>query len=204
MLALRHSPPGSRQSQRPDSEQATVSRPAEQRPGSGRWRRPQRAAACHMASSMRETVGGWASTLRCQALMMDPYCGSCRGPSRRRAGARRWPWPGPSTGRCCERLSPWRVVSPFRIDASSVDRCDGLLELNRAGCVRAARCVAPVRDLDRRAPDHRAHPHRVFRVEQGVRDLLAIRPGRETFAQRPRSAEHGDHRLRLPPGLGAT
>lgn len=29
-----------RHSQRPDSEQATVSRPAEQRPGSGRWRRP--------------------------------------------------------------------------------------------------------------------------------------------------------------------
>jgi hypothetical protein len=31
----------SRQSHRPDSEQATVSRPAEHRPGSGRWRRPQ-------------------------------------------------------------------------------------------------------------------------------------------------------------------
>jgi hypothetical protein len=30
----------SRHSQRPVSEQATVSRPAEQRPGSGRWRRP--------------------------------------------------------------------------------------------------------------------------------------------------------------------
>ena len=36
------------QSQRPVSEQATVSRPAEQRPGSGRWWRPQsRAAARH-------------------------------------------------------------------------------------------------------------------------------------------------------------
>jgi hypothetical protein len=30
------------QSQRPLSEQATVSRPAEHRPGSGRWSRPQR------------------------------------------------------------------------------------------------------------------------------------------------------------------
>ena len=32
---FRQSPPGSRQSQRPVSEQATVSRPAEQRPGAG-------------------------------------------------------------------------------------------------------------------------------------------------------------------------
>jgi hypothetical protein len=38
---VRHSPPGSRQSQRPVPEHATVSRPAEQRPGSGRWSRPQ-------------------------------------------------------------------------------------------------------------------------------------------------------------------
>jgi hypothetical protein len=38
----RHSLVGvSRQSHRPDSEHATVSKPAEQRPGSGRWSRPQ-------------------------------------------------------------------------------------------------------------------------------------------------------------------
>jgi hypothetical protein len=42
----RHSPVGmTRQSQRPDSEQATVSRPAEPRPASGRWRRAAEGAA---------------------------------------------------------------------------------------------------------------------------------------------------------------
>ena len=42
--------------------------------------------------------------------------------------------------------------------------------------------------LNRLAPHDGAHPHRVFRLERGLRDPLAIRSRREAFAERSHSA----------------
>src|SRR4051794_35647847 len=59
MLAAAPLAPGLPQSQRPDYEQATVSRPAEHRPGGWRWRRRQREQRLGAWTlSMRGSVGG--------------------------------------------------------------------------------------------------------------------------------------------------